>query len=317
MGYYTDNICGIAVMKDGKTVYEDYHDGFGRNDTMHVASVTKSVMSLLTGIAIDKGLIRDTDVRVMDFFPEYVPKRGEKTIYEVRLYHLLTMTAPYKFRSEPWKKVCTSPDWTVAALDLLGGKKGLTGEFRYNTLGIQILGGIIENASGMKVLDFANEYLFKPLGIPEHRPYGIDTKEGQYEYLVSKSPRGDVWYDAPKGMVTSGWGLSLSPTDMMKIGQMCLDNGVYGDRIVSQDWIKTMTTPHVRDLGRSYGYMSFGYLWWIPDKDPDVFAAVGDGGNIIYVNRHKNIAAGITATFRPRVFDRIDFLENVILPQIP
>ena len=82
------------------------------------------------------------------------------------------MTAPYKYRSEPWKKVCTSDDWTKAALDLLGGRAGITGEFKYSTLGIQILVGVLEHASGMKCIDFANNYLFKPLGIPEHKIHG-------------------------------------------------------------------------------------------------------------------------------------------------
>jgi CubicO group peptidase (beta-lactamase class C family) len=73
------------------------------------------------------------------------------------------MTAPYKGKSEPWKKVCTSDDWTKAALDFLGGRTGITGEFRYATLGIQILAGIIERASGEKLIDFANKNLFIPL----------------------------------------------------------------------------------------------------------------------------------------------------------
>ena len=316
MKYYEDNICGITVIKDGVTVLRDRRSGYEENDTMHAASVTKSVMSLLTGIAIDKGMIRDTDVRVMDFFPGFEPKRGEKTAYEVRLSHLLTMTAPYKFRSEPWVKVCTSQDWTLAALDLLGGRKGLTGEFKYNVLGIQILSGIIERASGMKCIDFANEYLFHPLGISERISHGDSSKEDQYDYLMNKSPRKNEWYVDPQGTATAGWVISLSSQDMAVIGQMCLENGVYnGRRIVSAEWIGAMTAPHVKDLGRNFGYMSYGYMWWIPEKE-GVFAAVGDGGNIIYVDRDKKIAAGVTATFRPRVFDRIDYLENVILPKV-
>ena len=104
-------------------------------------SVTKGVMALLAGIAVDKGFIKSVDEKVIDFFPDYQVKKGEKTIYDVTLKHLLTMTAPYKGKSEPWKKVCTSDDWTKAALDFLGGRNGITGEFRYATLGIQILAG--------------------------------------------------------------------------------------------------------------------------------------------------------------------------------
>ena len=90
---------------------------------MNVNSVTKGIMALLAGIALDKGYIKDVDQKVMDFFPDYTVKRGEKTIYDVTIRHLLTMTAPYKGKSEPWKKVCTSQDFTLAILDYLGGRK--------------------------------------------------------------------------------------------------------------------------------------------------------------------------------------------------
>ena len=96
---------------------------------MNVNSVTKGVAALLAGIALDKGYIKSVDQKVMVFFPDYIVKRGEKTIYEVTIRHLLTMTAPYKGKSEPWKKVCTSGDWTLAVLDYLGGRKGITGLF--------------------------------------------------------------------------------------------------------------------------------------------------------------------------------------------
>ena len=171
------NICQIYVIKDGKTVCDDCWRGFTTGDAVNVMSVTKGVMSLLTGIALDKGCIKNVDQKVIDFFPDYQVKRGEKTIYDVTVRHLLTMTAPYKYRSEPWKKVCTSDDWTKAALDLLGGRSGITGEFKYATLGIQILAGIIENATGSKCIDFANKNLFLPLGIPEHRIHGDSSKE--------------------------------------------------------------------------------------------------------------------------------------------
>ena len=98
---HQDNICGIAAMKNGEIVYSDYWHGFKPSDTVHVMSVTKSVVSLLIGIAIDQGLISDVRQHVLDFFPEYNIKRGEKTIQQVTLEHLLTMTAPYKYRSEP------------------------------------------------------------------------------------------------------------------------------------------------------------------------------------------------------------------------
>src|SRR5574344_1494880 len=134
-----DNVYELVGIK-GETKLELYRHGFKRGDTLNVMSVTKSVLSLLTGIALDQGLISSIDDKVLDYFPHYVPKKGERTIHEVTLRHLLSMTAPYKYRSEPWKRVCTSPDWTEAALDFLGGRRGIRGDFLYSTLGIQILG---------------------------------------------------------------------------------------------------------------------------------------------------------------------------------
>lgn len=92
----TPNICQIAVRKNGEEIYADEWNGYLRDDCVHVASVTKNILALLVGIAVDKGMIKDADERVMSFFPDYTPKRGEKTIFDVTILHLLTMKAPYK-----------------------------------------------------------------------------------------------------------------------------------------------------------------------------------------------------------------------------
>ena len=310
------NICQIYVIKDGKTVCDDCWRGFTTGDAVNVMSVTKGVMSLLTGIALDKGCIKNVDQKVIDFFPDYQVKRGEKTIYDVTVRHLLTMTAPYKYRSEPWKKVCTSDDWTKAALDLLGGRSGITGEFKYATLGIQILAGIIENATGSKCIDFANKNLFLPLGIPEHRIHGDSSKEDQLDYVMNKEPRNTEWYSDPKGTVTAGWGLCMSARDMALIGAMVLDGGMFdGKRVVSEAYLNDMLTPHLK-LGDRFGFMEYGYLWYKPYEDRNVFAAIGDGGNVIYVNKDENVAVGVTGTFKPLIFDRVEFIEKKVLPVI-
>ena len=310
------NICEITVMQDGEVRYEDYWHGFKSGDALNVMSVTKSIIALLTGIAMDKGYIQSVDQKVLDFFPEYTVKRGEKTIYDVTIRHLLTMTAPYKYKSEPWTKVCTSDDWTRAALDLLGGRSGITGEFKYSTLGIQIMAGIIENASRMKLLDFANEFLFEPLGIPKHLNHGASSKEDQFDFLMNKNPRRHEWYTDPKNTVTAGWGATLSATDMAKLGQMCLEGGVFrGKRIIIEKWIEEMTTSY-QNPGERFGNMSYGYLWWITDKEKHNFAAIGDGGNVIYVNSEKNVVVGVAGNFKPRIFDRVDFIEKKLMPAL-
>jgi CubicO group peptidase (beta-lactamase class C family) len=303
-------------MRNEEPVYEDLWRGFRSEDAINVNSVTKGVMAILAGIAVDKGAIASIDEKVLAFFPDYQVKRGEKTIYDVTIRHLLTMTAPYKGKSEPWKKVCTSMDWTKAALDFLGGRNGITGEFRYATLGIQILAGIIERATGEKCIDFANRNLFIPLGIPEHTIHGDSSKEDQFDFFMNKGPRKNEWYSDPQGVVTAGWGLCASGKDLAKIGSMVLNEGRYKDnQIVSSEWIRQMTTPYLK-LGERFGSMEYGYLWYKPFEDRDVYAAIGDSGNIIYVNKEMNLAVGMTGTFKPRIFDRVEFIEKKVIPAV-
>lgn len=310
------NICQIYAIKDGKTAYDDCWRGFKTDDCMNVNSVTKGIMGLLAGIAIDKGFIKSVDARVMDFFSDYTVKRGEKTIYDVTVRHLLTMTAPYKYKSEPWTKVCTSEDWTLTVLDFLGGRKGITGEFKYATLGIQILAGVIERATGEKCIDFANKFLFTPLGLGERISHGDSSKEDQFDFFMNKNPRKPEWYVDPQGTVTAGWGICMSAGEMARIGAMVLNGGTYdGKRILSEEYLKDMLTPHLK-LGERMGYMNYGYLWYRPYDDREVYAAIGDSGNIIYVNKEQNVSVGITGTFKPRIFDRVEFIEKKVLPVI-
>ncbi len=94
---------------------------------------------------------------------------------------------------------------------------------------------------------------------------------------------------------------------MMKIGQLYLNNGEWdGKQIVSSKWINESTKVHSK-----WGDLSYGYLWWIIDEDERIYAAIGDGGNIIYVNAAKNIVIAITSLYKPNVTDRIDFYKRV------
>ena len=116
------NIFQISVLQNGNEVYFAEWNGYQRTDCTHIMSATKSVVSLLVGIAIDQGMIGSVDDKVLSYFSEYPVKRGEKAIYDVTVKHLLTMRAPYKGHGDPWTKVCSSEDWTAASLDFLGGR---------------------------------------------------------------------------------------------------------------------------------------------------------------------------------------------------
>lgn len=302
------NIAGITVQKSGIKLYENYFNGFAADTAFHVFSVTKSIVSALIGIAIDKGYIRSLDQKVLDFFPDYTPKRGEKAAQRVTLRDMLTMTTPFKYKSAPYTKYFTSENWVKSALDLLGGK-GEIGRFRYTPLiGPDILSGILTNVTGQSTLEFAYENLFSPLGINVTRKVVFHTKEEQLSII--KDHRESGWVADPQGINTAGWGLFITTTDMAKIGQLYLNRGAWnGRQLVSAEWIDESTRVHSRwdELALSYGY-----LWWIIDKDS--YAAIGDGGNVIYVNPTKNLVIAVASLFKPAAKDRIELIKKYIEP---
>lgn len=303
------NIAGMVVLKDGEKLYENYFNGCAATDRIHVFSVTKSIVSVLIGIAMDKGYIKSTDQKVLEFFPNYTVKKREKTIQNITLENLLTMTAPYKYKFTPYKKYFTSGDWVKFTLDLSGGR-GQTGKFRYAPLiGSDILTGIITNATEQSVFDFATKNLFEPLEITVKSNIVFHNKEEQMTFNKAKNISG--WVADPNGVNTGGWGLTLSPSDMAKIGQLYLNGGIWnGQEIVSKKWIDESTKEHSRWEKRNLPY---GYLWWL-GNDGEGYAAMGDGGNIIYVNPKKKMVVAIASLFVPRVKDRIKLIKEHIEP---
>ncbi|MEN6419314.1 MAG: serine hydrolase [Clostridiaceae bacterium] len=303
------NTAGIIVLRDGEEQYENYFHGFAADSAFHVFSVTKSVLSALIGVVVDRGLIRSIEQKVLDFFPDYVPKRGERTAQRVTIRDMLTMTAPFKYKSAPYTKYFTSESWVKSALDLLGGK-GEIGQFRYTPLiGPDILSGILTSVTGLSALAFAEDALFSPLGIDLTQTIVFQTKEEQLSIMKDRHESG--WVADPQGISTAGWGLFLTPRDMANIGQLYLNNGVWnGEQIVSADWIAASTREHSRC--KEWGNLAYGYLWWLIDENS--FAALGDGGNAIYVNRKSKLVVAIASLFKPAAADRIALIRREIEP---
>ena len=298
------NMTGIVVMKDNNILYENYFNGHMQDDSIHIASVTKSITSILIGIAIKQGYIKSVHQKLLEFFPDYVLKRGENTIQKITIQNLLTMTAPYKYKSEPYTKVYSSEDWTKSALDLLGGK-GIIGDFKYSTVGMQVLSGLLVNATGKSILDFAAENLFEPLNITLPKSKTIKNKTEYLAFLNDTYSSG--WIVDSKGVHTGGWGIALKSKDMAKIGQLYLNKGVWNNvELLSSKWIEDSTK-----VSSSWGELSYGYLWWILE---DAYAAIGDGGNIIYVSPEKELVVAITSTFKARAKDTTEFIRKFILP---
>jgi CubicO group peptidase (beta-lactamase class C family) len=305
------NIAAVVVQKNGQTAYGGYFNRYTAEHALHIFSVTKSVVNALIGIAIDQGYLKSVDQKVLEFYPEYTVKRGEKKIQQVTIRNILTMTAPYKYKSAPYTRYFSNESWVKAALDLLGGKEEI-GQFRYTPLiGPDILTGILTRATGRSVLDFARENVFGPLGIHVDHNIVFKSKEEQLAIMTKES---DIsgWVADSQGINTAGWGLFLTPAEMAKIGQLYLNRGIWnGKQLISAAWIDESTREQSRwdELGLKYGY-----LWWVIDEEELSYAAIGDGGNVIYVNPAKNLVIAIASRFAPRPRDRIDFIKEVLEP---
>nr|WP_122013335.1 serine hydrolase [Maliibacterium massiliense] len=302
------NIAGIVILKDGKKQYENYMHACTATDPIHVCSVTKSIVSILVGIAIDRGYIRSVDQPVLHFFPDYPVKRDEKVIYAVTIRHLLCMTVPFKFRSPPYTRFFSSNDWVKASLDLLGGKAPV-GQFRYmEMIGPDILSGVLVNATGRPVLAFAQEYLFSPLGIDVPSNILLDTEAQHIAFFKAHHASG--WVADACGNNTAGWGLMLTALDMAKIGLLYLDGGKWaGRQIVPEAWVRESTAEHSHWQEANLAY---GYLWWTGIGSG--YAAIGNGGNVIYVNPEKRLVIAITSLLDPASRDIIALITRQIEP---
>lgn len=311
------NIAGLVLQKNGNVVYENYFNNCTAESKLHVYSVSKSIISALIGIAIDKGYIESVNQKVLHFFPDYRIKRKEGTIEEITIRDLLTMTAPYKYKFAPYTiiKYFMNDNWLNFTLDLLGGKDEI-GTFRYTPLvGMDVLSGILMEATGQSVLDFAREVLFNPLGITVDRHIVFQTIKEQQAFNKSTNISG--WVADKTGTNSGGWGLTLSAKDMVKIGQLYLDGGKWEERqLISEKWIEESTIEHSRWDKMN---LSFGYLWWIIDENEKSFAGLGDGGNVIYINQKKEIVVSITALLDSKIDikkERIGLIKEYIEPLV-
>lgn len=309
------NLNGIIIVRSNKTIFERYYNGYDIDNTCHIASVTKSVLSALIGIAVDKGYIKDLDQRVLGFFPEYKCSPAEVQKQAVTIRNLLTMRAPYIFKplQEPMEKMVRRKDWITFALDMMG-KNGKIGEFKYANSSANLLSAILTRTTGKSAREFANEYLFKEIGIKENPDNSNQTFD--YEGLFGKDLKG--WAKDPSGNSTGGWGLKLTTRDMAKFGTLYINNGIVNNKqIISEDWIQASIEGIALEKDIHVVFQRYGYLWCIYEKD-GLFAymALGDGGNMICCIPEYELVVAIASDTMRKPRDRWELVENYILPSI-
>ncbi len=271
-------INALLVVKGGYLAFERYY-GCGPDAKHRVASVTKSFISALIGIAIDRGFIEGIHQSVLDFFPEFAPGPHDHLKDRITIEHLLTMTAGFQWRTGArlrelyLDRLRRSRDWTAFILDL-PVPEGALGTFQYNSGASHLLSAIVTRSTGRCARDFAAEHLFTPLGM---EPPAASVQQGYSQAEVFGSVAGG-WPQDPQGNSTGGWGLALKPRDMARFGYLYLNGGWWdGEQIVPQPWVEDSIRPHTPD---------YGYQWWLREvHGVSVFSAVGQGGSTSFVYR--------------------------------
>ncbi|WP_087023154.1 serine hydrolase domain-containing protein [Thaumasiovibrio subtropicus] len=301
------NVAGLIATRRGKVALEYFAPGISSQTPIHLSSVTKSIFSMLIGVALKQGEIQSIEQRVLEFFPDYALKRGEKTLPHLRIKELLSMTAPYKFKSEPYTRIYSSHDWTMASLDLLGGK-GEVGQFKYTTPALHVLSGLLSKATGQCVADYANKALFAPLGIAHVKSITLNGRQQHLDFTRSARDRG--WVADPRGDNTPGWGLVLSTSDLIRLAHLYLANGIWeGQRLLPSTWIHQSTSEQSR-----WGERRYGYLWWLMPDINNGYCALGDGGNALLISPNDEVVVAITSYFVPRPKDRVTLFTEHLLP---
>lgn len=285
-------INSILILKDGKLIVEKYFEGlhlditnksidfqnrsYNRESLQLAASVTKSINSILVGIAIDKGYIKSVDEQVVNYFPEYDSIFSEKTKL-IKIKDLLTMASGIPWTEEyPYDDhrndlgymwVCDDPFGFVFAKPIT---TKISEEFLYNSGASNIMGEIVRKTSGLNLNEFAEKYLFGPLSIDDYNFVGFQINEN---------------------IKLASSGIYLRAVDFAKIGELMRRGGDwYGNQIVSNKWVmestqKSLEVPQNRNPVPEL-FNGYSYQWWngsFKDIPVDSYIAWGFGGQFIFV----------------------------------
>lgn len=316
------NIHGLLVVRHGKLVVEQYFEGkderrgnpvgvvsFDANTLHDARSITKSVVSILFGIAVAQNAIADIDAPVLDYFPEYADLRSSDRL-AIRLNDVLSMTSGFEWdeSSRPYG----DPENDETVMDQAADpyryvlERPIAHEpgevWEYSGGDTMLVAGIIEKAVGMSLQAYAEKVLFRPLGID------------RYEWLT---------YDS--GVPIAASGLRMRPRDMAKMGLLFLNRGSWrGEQIVPELWAERSLSAQAKISDRPFGFQRYGYQWWlgtarVRNDTVQWAAAVGWGGQRILIVPSMDLVAVVAAgLYRdPRQTDiTFEILLDRVLPAV-
>ncbi len=269
----------IIIWRNGTIPFEMYFGDYNRNVSHNLKSTSKGVISALIGVAVDRGMI-DLDDRVTDYFPEYQLSDPRKS--QITVKHLLTMTAGLKWNENDLNSMYTffvSGNIARRVLNL-PVVEDPGAEFNYSTASTHLLSAILSRATGMSTLEFADQYLFEPLGIENV-----------------------MWETDRAGDYVGGSELFLTPRAMAAFGILYLNGGQFnGRQIIPRKWVEVSTSPQIEGVFHGAA-VEYGYLWWLRIDNPlfeyidddDSYLALGVHGQRILIDQDQNAVVVITA----------------------
>lgn len=285
----------LLVSVDGDLRAEGYFNGASAGRATNIKSASKSIIATLVGVAIERGDIASVHEPIGQFFPEYLDVDSPKAA--ITIEDLITMRSGLETTSNrnygAWVQ---SRNWVRAALDQpLVAPPG--GPMIYSTGSTHLLSAILTKATGANTLTFARRALGDPLDIT----FGAWTRD-------------------PQGIYLGGNEMAMRPRDMLRIGELFLNEGRYGDQqIVPADWVRTSIEP--RTTSR-FGNREYGYGWWIRRlAGRDVFYAWGYGGQFIFIVPEVRTVVVVTSVSTPGTERRghlgavYDLVEETIIPE--
>jgi CubicO group peptidase (beta-lactamase class C family) len=260
----------IAVVRNGYLVLDATFYPFQAGWKHDLASVTKSWTATLVGAALQQGFIESLEQPVLDFYADRRVANRDARKEAITVEDLLAMRSGLECVTAPTEvtliDMMASRDWLQFSLDRrMAAAPGQ--RWVYDSPGVHLLQGIIQQAAGMDTLDFARQYLFSPLGISDI-----------------------AWPADPQGTNTGYGDLRMKPHDMLKLGYLYLQDGTWeGQRLLPEGWVDAATQPADGPQPSSSGY---GYLWWL---SPHGYSALGRGGQEVVVVPEEEMVVAITA----------------------
>lgn len=287
----TDEIHSMVVLKDGKKIYERYDTGHNANERHVMWSASKTFTAVGVGFAVQDSLLNVNDKVISFFRDDELPADRSEWLCNMTVDNLLTMSSG--LGADGIKEV-RSLTWQHPAREVLAIPMAFEpgSRYKYNSMNTYLLSEIVQRTTGMKLSDYLNKKLFRPLGICNWE-----------------------WEESADGTTVGGWGLFTTTENLAKLGQFLLDKGEWkGQRLLNAGWIESMTKPHIyqsADIGGDWN-SGYGYQVWICTHD--AYRVDGAHGQFSIVIPDKNAVIAVNAQFHKGKRNFMDMVWKTIYP---